>query len=162
MNRILPRILLSIAMAVAASTSSAAAKEATPAKPRPAASAERSATLGSNEVEQVRNIILAQIQAMADDDADRMFETTTPQVRAAIGNSGRFLAMMRGAYPMVYQPSVVNFHPPRRTSDGAFQLVEIRDHEDKSWLAVFILEQQPDHSWRISGCAVTENPWLPI
>ncbi|TFY96939.1 DUF4864 domain-containing protein [Ramlibacter rhizophilus] len=163
MTQVLTRILLPVAMAAAAMTSSAAATEtaSAPAHPQRTHATAQGALLSSREADEVRNVILAQIQAMAENDAERMFETTTPEVRAAIGSSGRFLAMMHGAYPMVYQPSAVNFHPPHRKSDGAFQLVEIKDRNDQSWLAVFIVEQQPDHSWRVSGCAVTENPWLP-
>ena len=156
------RLLLPIALAVTATTSSATALE--PASAPQAEHPERRSIderLPAHEAEQVRKVILAQVQAMADNDAERMFETTTPRVRAAVGSSGRFLSMMLGAYPMVYQPSAMNFHPPHRKSDGAFQLVEIMDRDDHSWLAVFILERQPDASWRISGCAVTENPWKP-
>ena len=39
------------------------------------------------------------------------------------------------------------------------QLVEIKDERAKSWLALFALEQQPDRTWRISGCVVSENHW---
>jgi hypothetical protein len=42
------------------------------------------------------------------------------------------------------------------------QLVEIRDDESKSWLALFALEWQPDATWRISGCIVAENQWQSI
>lgn len=161
MNKFFTRILLPIAVAVAATTTSAAGPAPAKAHPKPEASAAAKDVLSAAEADQVRKVIVAQIQAMSENDADRMFETTTPEVRAAIGNSGRFLAMMHGAYPMVYQPMSVSFHPAHKKSDGAFQLVEIKDREDNSWLAVFILERQPDRSWRISGCAVTENPWLP-
>ncbi|MEJ7932367.1 DUF4864 domain-containing protein [Ramlibacter sp. AN1015] len=164
MNTFITRLLLPIALAASATTASATSPSTDPT-PQASAGAPTEAThqflLSDSEATQVRDVIVAQIQAMAENDAERMFDTTTPAVRAAIGSSGRFLAMMHGAYPMVYQPSIVSFHPPHRKSDGAFQLVEITDRDDQAWLAVFILEQQPDESWRISGCAVTENPWLP-
>ncbi|MBL0419887.1 DUF4864 domain-containing protein [Ramlibacter sp. AW1] len=159
----LHRLLLPVALALTAGTMTATASEpimqriSEPALPR----AVIDELLPAAEATEVRKVIIAQIEAMAQSDAERMFDTTTPRVREAVGSSGRFLAMMMGAYPMVYQPSQVNFHPPRRKSDGAFQLVEIKDRDDNSWLAVFILEQQPDRSWRISGCAVTQNPWMP-
>lgn len=163
------RALLPALMALAATTSSAepralatpASAPASPSSHAPTRSAASQVLLGQGEADKVRDVIVAQIQAMAEKDADRMFETTTPRVRAAVGNPGRFLAMMLGAYPMVYQPASVSFHAPEKKSDGAFQLVEIKDNGDQSWLAIFILEQQPDRTWRISGCAVTESPWLP-
>ncbi len=86
------------------------------------------------EATKVRGVIVAQLEAFAEDDAERAFQTATPSVREAIGSSGRFLAMVRGAYPMVYRPSSVTFHKPETDEDSGLQLVEIRDDDGKSWL----------------------------
>ncbi|MBA2964067.1 MULTISPECIES: DUF4864 domain-containing protein [Ramlibacter] len=114
------------------------------------------------EAAKVREVIVAQIAALQEDDADGAFQTATPSVQQAIGSSGRFLAMVRGAYPMVYRPASVSFHKPEEEDGSVLQMVEIKDDEDKSWLALFALELQPDRSWRISGCLVAENPWQSI
>ncbi len=120
------------------------------------------APLSDAEATKVREVIVQQLSALALDDADKAFETATPEVRAAIGSSNRFLAMVRGAYPMVYRPASVSFHKPKEEDGSVLQLVEIRDTNDKSWLALFALEQQPDQTWRISGCVVAENHWTSI
>ena len=117
------------------------------------------ASLSADEEVKVRSVIVAQLAAFAEDDADKAFATATPAVREAIGNSGRFLAMVRGTYPMVYRPSAVTFLKPEGENGAAVQLVEITDGDAKSWLAMFVLEQQPDATWRINSCAVTENRW---
>ena len=83
-------------------------------------------------------------------------------MREAIGASGLFLALVRGAYPMVYRPASVTFHKPQQDNGSVLQLVEITDAQAKSWLALFALEQQPDASWRISGCVVRENRWQRV
>ena len=119
-------------------------------------------TLSEGEARKVQGVIVAQFEAFQADDADRAFETATPAVREAIGSSGRFLAMVRGAYPMVYRPQAVTFHKPEADEGSVLQLVEITDGDAKSWLALFALEQQPDASWRISGCVVAENRWQPV
>jgi hypothetical protein len=67
--------------------------------------------------------------------------------------------MVRGAYPMVYRPATVTFYKAEIEQGSVLQLVEIRDEDAKSWLALFALEQQPDATWRISGCVVAENRW---
>jgi len=113
------------------------------------------------EAQRVRSIIVTQLQAFADDDADRAFEATTPGVREAIGSAGHFLALVRGAYPMIYHPASIKFMQPELRGNAVLQLAEIVDGEGKSWLALFALEQQPDASWRISGCVVAENRWSP-
>jgi hypothetical protein len=119
-------------------------------------------TLSEGEARKVQGVIVAQFEAFQADDADRAFETATPAVREAIGSSGRFLAMVRGAYPMVYRPHAVTFHKAEADEGSVLQLVEITDDDAKSWLALFALEQQPDASWRISGCVVAENRWQPV
>lgn len=117
------------------------------------------APLSEADTRMVQGVISAQFEAFAQDDAERAFDTATPQVRQAIGSSGRFLAMVRGAYPMVYRPATVTFYKAEIEQGSVLQLVEIRDEDAKSWLALFALEQQPDATWRISGCVVAENRW---
>ena len=117
------------------------------------------AGLSELEAGAVRQVIVAQLQAFADDDADSAFAFASPGIRAAIGEAGHFLAMVRGAYPMVYRPAAFSFLKPEEDSGEVMQLVQITDDHDKSWLVLFSLERQPDASWRISGCAVAENRW---
>jgi hypothetical protein len=115
--------------------------------------------LNEAEADAVRQVVVAQLNAFAQDDADSAFETATPGVREAIGSSGRFLAMVRGAYPMVYRPAAVAFLKAEEDDGIVLQMVTITDDDDKAWIALFALERQPDATWRISGCAVAENPW---
>jgi hypothetical protein len=119
----------------------------------------RAAPLGDVEAQQVRAVIVAQLKAFTDDDAEAAFATATPSVREAIGNSDRFLALVRGNYPMVYRPAGFGFLPPEKEEGQVLQIVTIRDGEGKTWLALFSLEQQPDMTWRIGGCIVAENDW---
>lgn len=144
MNPVFLRFAFLLALAFTAVTSSVRAG-ATP--------------LAASEADAVRQVVVAQLQAFAEDDADSAFATATPGVREAIGNPLRFLAMVRGAYPMVYRPAAVTFLKPEEDSGIVLQMVHITDDNDKSWIALFALERQPDASWRISGCAVAENPW---
>ena len=118
--------------------------------------------LEESETKKVQGVIVAQLAAFADDDAEGAFQTATPAVREAIGSSGRFLAMVRGAYPMVYRPASVIFHKPEEEEGYVLQLAEITDDNAKSWLALFALERQPDSTWRIGGCVVAENTWRAV
>jgi hypothetical protein len=138
------RFALLLAIAIAAATAPARAG---------------ATALSAAEEQAVRQVIETQLEALAADDADRAFDTATPGVREAIGNSWRFLALVRGIYPMVYRPSFVAFLRPEEDDGTVLQLVQIVDNDDQSWLVLFALERQPDASWRISGCAVTENTW---
>lgn len=141
------RLALLLALASTAATASMRA-DATP--------------LSDTEADAVRQVVMTQLQAFAEDDADSAFATATPRVREAIGNPMRFLAMARGTYPMVYRPAAVVFLKPEEDAGTVLQLVNITDGADKSWLALFALERQPDASWRISGCVVAENHWRSV
>lgn len=105
-------------------------------------------------------MIQAQLDAFADDDADTAFELATPGIRATLGRSDRLLALVRDAYPMVYRASSVAYFRGEESEGTALQLVRITDPDAKSWLAIFSLEKQPDATWKISGCLVTETNWL--
>lgn len=120
------------------------------------------APLKDVDAAKVRGVIVAQLTAFAQDDADSAFQTASPAVQEAIGSSGRFLAMVRGAYPMVYRATSVNFHIPQVADGRVLQMVEITDGDAKPWLAVYTLERQADNSWRISGCKVMANRWKSI
>lgn len=130
------------------------------------AAADTSGELTEAEARDVQAVVIAQFSAFAEDDADSAFATATPAVRESFGSPGLFLAVVRGLYPMVYQATSVTFHKPQSEDGHALQLVEIHDpsngEDGKSWLAIFALERQPDMSWRISNCVVSENHWQPV
>jgi hypothetical protein len=80
-------------------------------------------------------------------------------VRKSVGNAGRFLALVRGNYPMVYHAAGLGFLPPALQKGQVLQVVTLRDRDDRTWLALFSLERQPDNTWRIGSCIVAENDW---
>jgi Domain of unknown function (DUF4864) len=116
--------------------------------------------LSDGEQEQVRVVIQAQLDAFADDDADTAFALATPGIRATLGKSERLLQLVRDAYPMVYRASSVAYFKGEESEGTVLQLVRITDPNAKTWLAIFSLEKQPDATYRISGCLVTESNWL--
>lgn len=112
--------------------------------------------------QQVQAVILEQLHAFEQDDADAAFATATPEVREQIGSALRFLALVRGNYPMVYRPAGIAFLAPETDEGQVRQLVSIRDSDQKTWIVLFSLERQPDRSWRIGSCIVAENGWTSI
>lgn len=114
----------------------------------------RAAPLPELEAQQVNAVIAQQLKAFADDDAEGAFAVATPKLREAVGDAAKFLALVRGSYPMVYRPASFGFLVPEKDGSQVLQVVSIRDDEGKSWFALFSLEQQPDKSWRIGGCIV--------
>ncbi len=102
----------------------------------------------------VRAVVEAQLAAFAEDDDKRAFSYAAPSIREMFGSADRFMAMVRGSYPVVYRPAAVVFLNPEWVQGQLVQGVHLTDSSGALWLAVYQLERQPDKSWRISGCNV--------
>jgi len=119
----------------------------------------RADTLAGADVQQVQAVVMAQLKAFSSEDAEAAFAVATPEVRKSVGDPGRFLALVRGNYPMVHHPAGFAFLAPVVEKNQVLQAVALRDADDKTWIALFTLERQPDDSWRIGACIVAENDW---
>lgn len=106
------------------------------------------------DAQAVRGVVQAQLEAFASDDAKRAFSYAAPSLREMFVSPDRFMAMVRGGYPVVYRPASVTFLSPVWFQGVLFQGVHLTDTEGALFLATYRLERQPDRSWRISGCDV--------
>ena len=106
------------------------------------------------DTQAVRAVVEAQLAAFAADDGQRAFSYAAPSIRAMFGTPERFMAMVRGSYPVVYRPSAVVFLHPAWVQGQLVQRVHLTDAAGALWLAVYSLERQGDDSWRISGCTL--------
>ncbi|MEO7057344.1 MAG: DUF4864 domain-containing protein [Caldimonas sp.] len=105
----------------------------------------------------VRVVVEAQLDAFAADDAKRAFSYAAPALREMFGTPDRFMAMVRGGYPVVYRPATVTFLNPEWVQGQLVQGVHLTDSSGVLWLATYRLERQQDKSWRISGCEVLQS-----
>jgi hypothetical protein len=123
------------------------------------------APLAKPDARAVRQVIEAQLEAFAADDAERAFSYASPAIRAQFGDAKNFMAMVRGGYPMVLRPAAVSFFQAR-TADGAdttvSQPVHLRDREGRLWLATYVLQRQTGVGWRIDGCVVVADSGQPL
>ncbi|HEY5321885.1 MAG TPA: DUF4864 domain-containing protein, partial [Caldimonas sp.] len=112
----------------------------------------RAEPVSAADTQAVRAVVEAQLAAFAEDDGQRAFSYAAPSIREMFGSPERFMAMVRGSYPVVYRPSAVVFLHPAWVQGQLVQGVHLTDAGGALWLAVYNLERQPDKSWRISGC----------
>jgi Domain of unknown function (DUF4864) len=105
----------------------------------------------------VQAVVKAQLDALATDNAALAFSFAAPAIREQIGNAPAFMAMVREGYPMLISPRATSFFLPRAGDGAVVQVVQVRDQGGRSWLATYVLQQQPDQSWRIAGCAVAAD-----
>ena len=118
------------------------------------------ASLAEPDAHAVRQVIEAQLEAFAADDAARAFSYASASIQAQFGDASNFMAMVRSGYPMVIRPAAVSFFQPQRdvgTPEAVTQLVQLRDRDGRLWNATYRLERQTGAGWRISGCMVAAD-----
>lgn len=100
----------------------------------------------------VQKIISTQIQAFQADDAGAAFALASPHLQAKFGSSAMFMDMVRSGYAPVYRPRTVEFRDLRAAPRGPEQLVFVVGPDGRAYIAHYMMERQPDGSWRIGGC----------
>lgn len=106
------------------------------------------------DAEAIRALIEAQIEAFRQDDAETAFGYAAPAIQAQVGSPERFMQMVTSQYASVYRPQEVEFLDLQRIAGSLSQRVRLVGPQGERVLAVYTLEQQPDQSWRISGCTL--------
>lgn len=102
----------------------------------------------------VREVVEAQLKALAVDDAVRAFSYASPTIRTKFGDAANFMAMVQSGFPMVLRPAATAFFQPEAIDGAVLQVLQLRDRAGKAWLATYTLQRQPDGRWRINGCTV--------
>jgi hypothetical protein len=115
------------------------------------------ADLAADDARAIRAVVQAQLDAFKADDARRAFSYASPGIQQLFATPERFMAMVQGQYPVVYRPASVAFLQPQRIDGQVSQAVRMTDAGGASWLVMYLMEQQPDRSWRIAGCQAVQS-----
>ena len=72
---------------------------------------------------------------------------------------GSFMRMVQTGYRPVYRPREVEFQgiEPGEDGDGLVQHVLLIGPDGQPVEALYLMQRQPDGSWRINGCILTES-----
>ncbi len=108
----------------------------------------------------VQAVVAAQLDAFAKGDAVRAFSYASPDIRKAFSTPGRFMAMARHGYPVLFEPANVTFFKPVQMGDEVLQRVQLADAQGDLWVAFYTLKRQPDKAWRITGCTLAMSEGL--
>lgn len=110
--------------------------------------------LSSEDEQQIIATVQAQLDAFAQDDAEKAFSFAAPNIRTMVGNADYFMAMVRGQYQVVYRPASVAFIKPRGSDGNAVLRVQMTDSDGNPWIATYALQRQSNKTWRIAGCVL--------
>ena len=115
------------------------------------------AVLAEPDARAVRQVVEAQLEAFAADDAARAFSYASASIQTQFGDAANFMAMVRSGYPMVVRQAAVSFFQAQAqdAAEGTvLQPVQLQDRAGRLWMATYLLERQAGADWRISGCVV--------
>jgi Domain of unknown function (DUF4864) len=105
----------------------------------------------------IDTIIADQIAAFRSDDGATAYGFASPMIQQIFPSADAFMAMVRKGYPQVYRPQRYSFSRLTTTPSGLpAQHVIILGPDGKTYEAVYTMQRQPDGSWKINGCQITE------
>lgn len=108
--------------------------------------------LSDHDRNAIRTVIEGQIAAFQADDAGLAFSFAAPAVQAQFGDASRFVAMVKHGYMPVYRPREVAFSDLLDVRGKPAQRVVVVGPDNDVFSAYYMMERQPDGSWRIGGC----------
>ncbi len=114
------------------------------------------AQVPAEEVAEIRNIILAQIEAFKADDGATAFSFAAPEIRKIFRTPEMFLYMVRRSYPSVYRPRSYTFRPLMAIDGKTVQPVVLVSPTGIEETALYIMEKQPDGLWKIAACIMAQ------
>jgi hypothetical protein len=123
-----------------------------------AARADDLANLPPADQQAIQQVITNQIDAFRADDDGRAFGYASPGIQFMFGNAGRFMQMVREAYQPVYHPRSMAFGDLLVVDGNLVQELAVIGPDGKPRLARYVMEREPDGTWRIDGCVLVARP----
>ena len=116
------------------------------------------AGIKNEDVAEIRNIILGQLDAFREDDAIKAFSFAAPQIQKIFKTPEIFLSMVRKSYRSVYRPQSFEFRGTQRIDGNIVQPLAVIGPTGVSETALYIMEEQPDGTWKIGACIMAQDP----
>ena len=106
----------------------------------------------------IRKVIEAQLSALQHDDGALAFSYSSPFIQEKFGTPENFLRMVKTAFPAVYRPRDTQFRELDVSAELPVQQVFFIGPDGEPVLGLYLMEKQPDGSWKINGCKLAKAP----
>lgn len=116
------------------------------------ARADDGASLGMADKAAIRSMVEQQLAAFQRDDGGTAFGLASPTIQRQFQSADNFMRMVRTGYQPVYRPRDVQLEEITTVGDDVIQPVELIGPDGALSLARYVMQRQPDGSWRINGC----------
>jgi Domain of unknown function (DUF4864) len=108
----------------------------------------------ADDVAAAQGVIRSQEQAFGRDDAATAYSYAAPAIKQIFPAPDIFMSMVQSGYAPVYRHKSFEFGQSKTEGSSIAQRVHIIDANGEAWEALYTLEQQPDGSYKITGCSL--------
>ncbi|MEA2917213.1 MAG: hypothetical protein QOJ15_9294 [Bradyrhizobium sp.] len=108
----------------------------------------------ADDVAAAQGVIRSQVDAFSHDDAAAAYSYAAPAIHELFPLADIFMFMVQHSYAPAYRHKSFEFGEARVSDGRVAQRAHIIDDDGESWEALYTLEQQPDGSFKIIGCAL--------
>jgi len=123
----------------------------------PAAADETPSTLPQADRDAIHGVIDGQIGAFRSGDDGAAFGFASPGIQMQFGDAATFVEMVKRGYAPVYHPRTVTFGALVEIDGQPVQKVRVVGPDGAAAMALYFMERQPDGTWRIGGCMLTQD-----
>ena len=123
----------------------------------PARADEATSTLAAPDRDAIHGVVQSQLDAFRADDAGSAFSYASPGIQGMFGDAAHFMAMVKTGYPMDYRPRAIAFGDLVEIDGRTVQKVRLVGPDGRPTLALYYMERQPDGTWKVDGCQLTES-----
>jgi len=113
--------------------------------------------LNSADAAAIHDVIEAQLRAFRSDDGVQAFAYASPAIQSIFKNPDAFMSMVRAGYQPAYRPQEVEFRDLVPVEGRWTQRVLLVGPDGVPIVAQYVMEKQPDGSWRIDGCLLERS-----
>ncbi|MBT7279788.1 MAG: DUF4864 domain-containing protein, partial [Rhodobiaceae bacterium] len=114
----------------------------------------------------IRETIEKQVRAFSVEDGPIAFGFAAPDLQAQFDTPDYFMAMIRAHYRPIYFAQKLEFSAPARPlrddAEMRLQSVFLVDDRGASHKARYLMQKQPDGSWKIAGCHLLVSDLVDI
>ncbi|MFZ5709339.1 MAG: DUF4864 domain-containing protein [Pseudomonadota bacterium] len=105
----------------------------------------------------IEGVIGMQFDAFRSKDAAKAFTYASPMIQSMFGSPEDFGRMVQGGYPMIWDPSGVEYRGLRVENGLTLQRVRVRDASGKDFMFDYEMLKGPA-GWRINGVYPVRDP----
>lgn len=112
---------------------------------------------GMSAAREVTSVVRSQIDAFSEDDAEKAFSLATEATQLLAGTPNAFLQVVKRQFAPIYRHRDAVFSDPEIIGSHALQIVQLTDHDNFIWIAIYQVERETDGAWKVDGCQLFET-----